>query len=131
MSNKYQITVTKEQLKLIANCIEDCHRFISGETEMQNSTMILDNHREVKNKLRELHSVVVPELHKECGYNASYDWAGNGCKNIEQQKFIASTYYIYREILHFLSKDKDNWNVYKSETLRCENSGEPIKIIEL
>ena len=26
---KYRITLTKEQLMLIANCVEDCHRFLA------------------------------------------------------------------------------------------------------
>lgn len=35
---KYRITLTKEQIILVANCVEDCHRFACGETELRNTT---------------------------------------------------------------------------------------------
>ena len=34
---KYRITLTEHQLMLIANCVEDCHRFASGQTELANT----------------------------------------------------------------------------------------------
>ena len=49
----------------------------------------------------------------------------------EIRKFLAETYYIYREILHKLTDPKDTWNVYTGETLRCADSGEPITIKEM
>ena len=50
-----------------------------------------------------------------------------------QRKFIAETYYLYREIYHQLTleaaKHEDMWwNVYLGETLTCNESGEPIKV---
>ena len=121
---KYRITLTKEQLMLIADCVEDCHRFACGQTDLFNtigciksSDMIL----EVKERLRILSHFVNPELPP----NASYDWAGNGCKDKFQRKFIAQTYAIYREILHKVV----NNGVFTSPTLICEESGE-LPIIE-
>ena len=35
---KYRITLTEEQLRLIADCVEDCHRFACGQTELWNTT---------------------------------------------------------------------------------------------
>lgn len=29
-TKKYQITLTEDQLILIAQCVEDCHRFAAG-----------------------------------------------------------------------------------------------------
>lgn len=42
------------------------------------------------------------------------------------------SYGIYREILHHFAKDsKDEWNVYKGETLTCPEQGGLIKIKEI
>ena len=130
---KYQIELSETQLKLIADCVEDCHRFASGQTELHNtaahSTMENDNYRELSDALRELHYLVTPEL----PYNASYGWNGFHCPHEVQRKFIAQTYPTYREILHFFAcQQKDNdWNTYRSETLTCEEGGMPIKIKEI
>ena len=121
---KYRITLTKEQLMLIANCVEDCHRFACGETDLHNTISrieSIDIRLELKKRLRILPHFINPELPP----NASYDWAGNGCKDEHQRKFIAKTYAIYREILHKVV----NNGVYKYPTLTCEEGGE-LPIIE-
>ena len=121
---KYRITLTKEQLLLIADCVEDCHRFACGQTDLYNTISCIessDTLLEVKERLRILSHFVNPELPP----NASYDWAGNGCKDKFQRKFIAKTYTIYREILHKVI----NNGVFTSPTLICEESGE-LPIIE-
>ena len=41
---------------------------------------------------------------------------------------IAKTYYLYREMLYRYNQANGIHNVYSSPTLRCENSGEAIKI---
>lgn len=125
---KFRVTVTEHQLRLIANCIEDCCRFMAGQTELYNSTCLLDNGKEVREKLDELHELVVPELHKKYGKFSSYAWNGGQCPNEYQRKFLAESYYLYREMLHYILKDAPTDNCYKSETLRCADSGEPIKI---
>ena len=38
---KWRIELTEHQLRLIANCVEDCHRFIAGQMELNNSTACL------------------------------------------------------------------------------------------
>ena len=121
---KYRITLTKEQLLLIADCVEDCHRFACGQTDLYNTISRIESSDmllEVKERLRILSHFVNPELPP----NASYDWAGNGCKDKFQRKFIAKTYTIYREILHKVI----NNGVFTSPTLICEESGE-LPIIE-
>ena len=126
---KWRIELTEHQLMLIANCVEDCHRFIAGQTELYNSTTCLRHYMELTYELDKLKPFVTPKI----GRGAAYGWNGGSCPNGRQRKFIAETYYLYREIYHQLTleaaKHKDmGWNVYLGETLTCSESGEPIKV---
>ena len=38
---KYRITLTEGQLMLVSKCVEDCHRFACGQTELWNTTLQL------------------------------------------------------------------------------------------
>ena len=127
--NKWRIELTEHQLRLIANCVEDCHRFIGGQMELSNSTSCLKHYRELSEELGKLQPLVTPRL----GRGASYGWSGGSCPNENQRKFLAETYYLYREIYHQLTledaKHQDmSWNVYSGETLTCNDSGETIKV---
>lgn len=127
--NKWRIELNEHQLRLIANCVEDCHRFIGGQMGLSNSTACLKHYRHLCEELATLQPFVTPELER----GASYGWDGGTCPDDNQRKFIAETYYLYREIYHQLTleavKHKDmGWNVYIGETLTCEESGEPIKV---
>lgn len=129
MEQKYTLTVTESQLRLIADCVEDLSRFMAGQMELWNATSRLDNFVELKEQLNDLQSLVTPDLPR----NASYGWNGGGCPNKHQEEFIAKTYAIYREIRHrlrVLNKDPndENYNVYDSPTLICELGGELPKI---
>ena len=126
---KWRLTLTESQLRLIAQCVEDCSRFASGQTGLDNTIGYLRNVSSIIDLLGMAKPIVAPELE----LNASYGWDGGSCPNERQRKFIASTYYLYREILHCLTvernKEEDmSWNVYLGETLRCADSGEPIKL---
>ena len=126
---KWRIELTEHQLRLIANCVEDCHRFIGGQMELSNSTACLKHGRHLGEELSTLQAFATPLLER----GASYGWNGGSCPNDNQRKFIAETYYLYREIYHQLTleaaKHKDmSWNVYIDETLTCSESGEPIKV---
>lgn len=126
---KWRIELNEKQLRLIANCVEDCHRFISGQMELSNSTACLKHYRELSQELGKLQKFVTPLL----GRGEDYGWDGGYCPYDYQRKFIAETYYLYREIYHQLtlesSKHKDMcWNVYPDDTLTCSESGEPIKV---
>lgn len=124
-TKKYQITLTEDQLMLIAQCVEDCHRFAAGQPELYNVLRSIDMEDfSLRKKLQNLHFLVTPGL----GRGASYDWSGIGCPNEEQRKFIARSYYLYREIYHQRNLTEGIINVYTSETLRCADSGEPIQI---
>ena len=126
---KWRIELTERQLNLIANCVEDCHRFIGGQMELSNSTVCLEHYSELSEELGKLQPLVTPLL----GRGSYYGWDGGSCPDDNQRKFLAETYYLYREIYHRLTleaaKHKDMWwNVYLGETLTCDESGEPIKV---
>lgn len=126
---KWRIELTEHQLGLMAQCIEDCHRFIGGQMELSNSTSCLTHHLELSEELGKLQQFVAPNL----GRGAYYGWSGGSCPNENQRKFLAETYYLYREIYHQLTLEAANhknmgWNVYLGETLTCNDSGEPIKV---
>ena len=97
--------------------------------ELSNSTSCLTHHLELSQELCKLQKFVTPLLER----GASYGWDGGYCPDDNQRKFIAETYYLYREIYHQLTIEaatrKDMcWNVYLGETLTCDKSGEPIKV---
>ena len=48
---KYRVTLNERQLRLISRCVEDCSRFMGGQTEMWNTTSLLANCNEIQNKL--------------------------------------------------------------------------------
>ena len=126
---KWRIELTERQLNLIANCVEDCHRFIGGQMELFNSTVCLEDYRELSEELSKLQPLVTPRLVR----GASYGWSGGSCPNEDQRKFLAETYYLYREIRHQIILDEAKyedmgWNVYLDNTLTCSESGEPIKV---
>ena len=60
--NKWRIELTEHQLRLIANCVEDCHRFIGGQMELSNSTSCLTNHLELSEEIGKLQQFVAPNL---------------------------------------------------------------------
>ena len=126
---KWRIELTEHQLNLIARCVEDCHRFIAGQMELSNSTACLTHHLELSEEIGKLQPLVTPRL----GRGASYGWNGGSCPNEEQRKFLAETYYLYREIYHQVTLDDAkhqdmSCNVYSGETLTCNDSGETIKV---
>ena len=125
---KWRIELTEHQLRLIANCVEDCHRFIGGQMELSNSTACLKHYRELSEELDKLQPLVTPEL----GRGSSYGWNGGSCPDKNHRKFIAETYYLYREIYHQLTleaaKHKDmGYNVYLGETLTCSERASRLK----
>ena len=119
----YTITCSEEQLRLIANAVEDWHRFLAGQCEMANATSMTDNYHELYDILTKQVEPLV----------ASYGWDGGTCPNKFQRKAIAMSYGIYRQILHFFAMQrKDNeWDVYKSPTLTCDEQGGLIKIEQI
>lgn len=125
----YKVTFTKSQLRLVAEALEDWHRFLAGQCELWQATSMLPNYRQIVEVLnKQVKPLVTPELSQ----NASYSWDGGTCSNEHQRKAIAMSYGIYREIYHYFANQppKSDWNCYQSETLRCEEQGPLIKIEE-
>ena len=130
----YRITCTEEQLRLIEEAVEDWHRFLAGQCEMHNATSMLENHHELYDILtKQVEPLVVPELAQKYGHGACYGWNGITCPNKYQRKAIAMSYNIYRQIRHFFSMQRtDNeFDVYKSPTLTCDENGGLIKVEKL
>lgn len=128
----YTITCTEEQLRFISYAVEDWHRFLAGQCEMDYATSYIeptDAMHECREILRkQIHPLVTPLL----SLNSSYGWDGSTCPNKAQKKAIAMSYGIYREIKHYFATQNPNgWDVYQSETLTCPDTGTLIKIKEL
>lgn len=123
----YIITVNRDQLMLIANCIEDISRFVSGQPCMTNTLCSMlakhDNdctkRDEIEEHLYAVKSIIFPELSK----HASYGYNGGSQSDLIRKNLIGNTYQIYREILHFLAVDEKWNNVYSGITLPSGNLG--------
>lgn len=122
---KYRIELSEQQMRLIADCLEDVSRFASGQWEMRYTVeeMLrglpfdekMNRRSEVEELLKQAKRVLLPKL------------TDNASKGYNGSEFIGNTYQIYRTILHQLAKD-NNWNnVYSSSTLPSGNLG-TIKI---
>lgn len=118
---KYTIELSEEQLRLVADCLEDVSRFASGQMELRHTTeeMLRGLSHEEYMKRRDqkdilfdnLKKVMLPQLAK----NESYGY--------NSTEFIGNVYQIYRSILHQIAID-NNWNnVYSSPALPSGNMG--------
>lgn len=119
----YKIILTEEQLKLIAECVEDCHRFASGQTDMANmlKRIGLLKHREA---LRLVNKGFITPFLKDGEY---IPFDGSRLDGAHKE-YVAKTYPLYREIYHRLAQIHGDDSVYSSETLLCENSGRLIEV---
>lgn len=125
---KYKIELSEEQMRLIANCLEDISRFSSGQCELRYTIkeMLkeLPFEEQIKRRnnaeilLKEVKRILLPELYE------------NESKSYNNNEFIGNTYQIYRSILHQFAKDDDWNNVYSSSTLPSGSLG-TIKIEEI
>ena len=122
---KYTIELTEQQMRLIADCLEDVSRFASGQWEMRYTIeeMLRGLPFDEKMKRRD----EVEELLKQAKRVLLPDYRDNASKGYDGSEFIGNTYQIYRTILHQLAKDNDWNNVYSSEPLPSGNMG-TIKI---
>lgn len=120
---QYNITLSEEQMLLIAHCLEDISRFASGQMGLNNTLNAITNFdlkviKSAEEKLNELRDILFPDTHPNAslGYNKT--------------PFIGNTYQIYRSIYHRLAIDNDWNNVYSSEALPSGTMG-TIKISEI
>lgn len=130
---KYTITLTEEQMRLIAEGMEDYHRFLAGECRMMNATQYVRPAQEMHYLRDELEMIAHDRMSHGLRKNSSYDWAGTHCPNDHQRKAIAMSYMIYREILHYfaMQRPKEIWNCLQDPTLTCEEQGPLIKIQDI
>lgn len=131
MDNKqlYKITLTREQLMLISQCVEDISRFAAGDIDLQHTTDTLINDMDgaetlgirsfIINNSRAIRRRLFPDLgdYEHIGYD------GGSKDKINRKRLIGNTYQIYRSILHQLAID-ENWNnVYSNITLPSGDMG--------
>jgi hypothetical protein len=125
MSKKYTIELSEEQMRLVAQCLEDVSRFAAGQWELQNTVeaMIkglpfveqIQRRDNAEEHLRRAKRVLLPDFvdNESYGYNST--------------EFIGDTYQIYRTIWHQLAMDYDWDNVYSYPALPSGTLG-TIKI---
>jgi hypothetical protein len=125
---KYTIELSEDQMRLIADCLEDVSRFAAGQWAMQHMVeamvegLTFDEQLKRRNKAEELLKTVKRVLAPEFPDNGGLGYNGT--------KFIGNTYQIYRSILHKLAVD-NNWNnTYSSSALPSGDMG-TIKIVKL
>ena len=122
---KYRIELSDQQMRLIADCLEDVSRIASGQWEMRYTIeeMLkglpfdeqMKRRGEVEELLKQSKKVLLPEI------------PDNASKRYNGSEFIGNTYQIYKTILHQLAKDNEWDNVYSSPALPSGNLG-TIKI---
>ena len=126
---KYILTCTESQLRLIANAVEDWHRFLAGECDLEHITQYISPTSTMHEARKMLNETMRPYIVPELKYRGSrYKWSGCGCPNEHQRKAIAMSYGIYREIIHFFTVRRGVHNTYSSPTLTCEEGGPLITI---
>lgn len=122
---KYKIELSEQQMKLVANCIEDISRFSSGQCELRHTIeeMLkefsfdeqMNKRNEIEILLKQIKRILLPDL------------LDNASKSYNASEFIGNCYQIYRTILHQLAKDSEWNNVYSFPALSSGNLG-TIKI---
>ena len=123
--SKYRIELSEQQMRLIADCLEDVSRFASGQWEMRHTIeemlrgLPFDEQMKRRDEVEELLKQVKRVLLPDCPDNASKGYNGS--------EFIGNIYQIYRTMLHQLAKDNDWNNVYSSPALPSGTLG-AIKI---
>lgn len=122
----YTVTLTKEQLTLVANCVEDISRFAAGQMELSHTTSaLLKDHEDLIQRRDAIYGYLMAikrELHPDLDNNESVDYTG-GRGDGYRKRLVGNTYQIYREILHQLTVDQGIDNVYSSPTLFSGNMG--------
>ena len=125
MSKKYTIELSEDQMRLIADCMEDVSRFASGQWQLRHTVeeMLRDlpfdeqmkRRDETEELLRQAKRVLLPDFvdNESYGYNST--------------EFIGNCYQVYRTILYQLAMDNDWNNVYSYPSLPSGTLG-TIKI---
>ena len=115
----WRIELTEHQLRLIANCVEDCHRFIGGQMELSNSTACLKHYRELSEELDKLQPLVTPMLE----HNAAYGWDGGTCPDKNQRNVRADQIVLIDKVTYD-AKD----NVWTNGKIYDPTNGKTYKV---
>ena len=128
MSKKYTIELSEDQMRLIADCMDDVSRFASGQWRLRNTLeeMLrglpfdeqIKRRNEAEELLRQAKRVLLPDFvdNQSYGYNST--------------EFIGNCYQISRTIMYRLAIDNDWNNVYSSPALPSGTMG-TIKIEQI
>ncbi len=133
---RYTIELTEAELMLIANCVEDIHRYAAGEADLLYTHDAVAGHCSTRKILKEwFKNIQQSLLNPELSTGQCYDYAGNGAPTEQQRKFIADTYQLYRTLRYFKQKAsgaKSIVNVYNEPALPVAGCTQPklIKVEE-
>jgi hypothetical protein len=128
MSKKYKIELSEDQMRLIADCMDDVSRFASGQWQLRQTieAMVeglpfdekIKRRNEAEELLRQAKRVLLPDFvdNQSYGYNST--------------EFIGNCYQISRTIMYRLAIDNDWNNVYSSPALPSGTMG-TIKIEQI
>lgn len=112
---KYKIELSEDQMRLVADCLEDISRFASGQWEMRYTIEAMTKNLPFDEQMKRRDEV--EELFRKAKRVLLPDMVDNGSFGYNGTEFIGNTYQIYRTILHQLAVD-NNWdNVYSSSAL--------------
>jgi len=124
---KYTIELSEDQMRLIADCLEDISRFAAGQHEMRHTIeemlrgwqfdTAMEKRDQIEAHLKGIRQILFPTM----PINASLGY--------DETEFIGNTYQIYRTILHRLAMDNDWNNVYSSPALPSGTMG-TIKVFK-
>ena len=124
----YKIELSENQMRLIADCLDDVSRFAGGQWEMRHIIEEMVKGLPIDEQLRRRDNA--EELLRQVKQILLPDMPDNGSKGYNGTEFIGNTYQIYRTILHKFAVD-NNWNnIYSSPALPSGNMG-TIKIEKL
>lgn len=118
---KYRIELSEDQLRLMANCLEDISRFASGQCELWYTTQELlkglphSEERLRSDKLEDLFKEVKKTLFPKLSQGAFLTYNANA--------FVGNTYQMYRTMLYRLTVDNGVTNCYSSPALPSGNMG--------
>lgn len=127
-NRRWSIELDEDQMRLLINIVEDWHRFMSGQCEMDFASSFFDTNTMLKMR-KILNEQVKPTIFPELHPNESYSWDG-GHENSGLNKAQAMSYMLYREMRHqlTLANKIGSWNCYTSPTLTCEEQGPLIDV---
>ena len=127
---KYTIELSEDQLRLIAQCLEDVSRFASGQWEMRYMVEEMVRVAAPKDFEKQIELRDDAEMYLRRARNVLIDFPENASYSYNSKEFIGNTYQIYRSIWHELLKDTEDWNVYHSPARPSGTMG-TIKIQKL